>query len=105
MTLPRLDEVINLPDRRRLVYAEYGGADGKAIFLFSHAAGLGRRRRATGRCFGSGRLCYCGRIWRWSAALAANYGRSWGFPLQQIKTKVLFWICELNRSVPPAMGS
>ena len=34
MTLPRLDEVIKLPDGRRLAYAEYGDTNGKAVFLF-----------------------------------------------------------------------
>ena len=36
--------------------------------------------------------------------MAANHGRSWGFPLREIKITVLIWICELDRSVPPAMG-
>jgi pimeloyl-ACP methyl ester carboxylesterase len=36
--------------------------------------------------------------------MAANHGRSWGFPLEEIQTKVRFWICELDSSVPPAMG-
>lgn len=36
--------------------------------------------------------------------MSANHGRSWGFPLNQIQTKVHFWFCELDRSVPPAMG-
>jgi pimeloyl-ACP methyl ester carboxylesterase len=34
----------------------------------------------------------------------ANHGRPWGFPLNEIKTKVHFWQCELDLSVPPAMG-
>jgi pimeloyl-ACP methyl ester carboxylesterase len=38
------------------------------------------------------------------ADMAANHGHSWGFPLQEIDTRVLFWIFELDRSVPPAMG-
>jgi pimeloyl-ACP methyl ester carboxylesterase len=33
-----------------------------------------------------------------------NHGHPWGFPLQEIKARVRFWICELDRSVPPAMG-
>ncbi len=34
----------------------------------------------------------------------ANHGRPWGFPLDKIEPKVLFWFCELDHSVPPAMG-
>jgi pimeloyl-ACP methyl ester carboxylesterase len=34
----------------------------------------------------------------------ANHGQAWGFPLGEIKTRVLLWVCELDRSVPPAMG-
>lgn len=34
----------------------------------------------------------------------ANHGRPWGFPLEQICSQVLMWSCELDRSVPPAMG-
>ena len=33
-----------------------------------------------------------------------NHGRPWGFDLREIKTKVYFWFCEKDRSVPPAMG-
>ncbi|AOW94038.1 hypothetical protein BFN03_18905 [Rhodococcus sp. WMMA185] len=36
--------------------------------------------------------------------MAANHGRPWGFPLEQIRSEVLLWSCELDRSVPPAMG-
>lgn len=36
--------------------------------------------------------------------IAANHGRPWGFPLEQIRSEVLLWSCELDRSVPPAMG-
>ncbi|MCH9668330.1 MAG: alpha/beta hydrolase [Actinomycetia bacterium] len=36
--------------------------------------------------------------------MAANHGRPWGFPLQEISSEVLLWSCELDRSVPPAMG-
>lgn len=36
--------------------------------------------------------------------MAANHGRPWDFPLEEIGIKVLFWICELDRGVPPAMG-
>jgi pimeloyl-ACP methyl ester carboxylesterase len=36
--------------------------------------------------------------------MAANHGRPWGFPLDEIEAKVLFWFCELDRSVPPSMG-
>ena len=36
--------------------------------------------------------------------MSANHGRPWGFPLNEIKVKVLFWFCELDHSVPPAMG-
>jgi pimeloyl-ACP methyl ester carboxylesterase len=36
--------------------------------------------------------------------MAANHGRPWGFPLEEIEIKILFWFCGLDRSVPPAMG-
>ncbi len=36
--------------------------------------------------------------------MSANHGRPWGFALEEIKVKVLFWYCMLDRSVPPAMG-
>jgi len=36
--------------------------------------------------------------------MAINHGHLWGFPLDKIKTKVHFWFCELDHSVPPAMG-
>jgi pimeloyl-ACP methyl ester carboxylesterase len=36
--------------------------------------------------------------------ITANHGRPWGFPLHEIEAEVHFWICELDRSVPPAMG-
>jgi pimeloyl-ACP methyl ester carboxylesterase len=36
--------------------------------------------------------------------MTANHGRPWGFPLDEIEAEVHFWICELDRSVPPAMG-
>ena len=36
--------------------------------------------------------------------MASNHGCPWGFPLDDIRTKVFFWSCELDRSVPPAMG-
>ena len=36
--------------------------------------------------------------------MSANHGHPWGFPLDDIRTKVFFWSCELDRSVPPAMG-
>jgi hypothetical protein len=34
----------------------------------------------------------------------ANHGRGWGFPLDQIRATVHFWLCELDRSVSLAMG-
>jgi pimeloyl-ACP methyl ester carboxylesterase len=34
----------------------------------------------------------------------ANHGRPWGFGLDEIKVEVHCWSCELDRSVPPAMG-
>ena len=34
MTLPRIDNVIQLSDKRRLAYAEYGEPDGAPVFLF-----------------------------------------------------------------------
>lgn len=36
--------------------------------------------------------------------MSANHGRPWGFPLGEIRVNVHFWFCELDRSVPPAMG-
>lgn len=36
--------------------------------------------------------------------MSANHGHSWGFPLDKIMIKVHFWFCELDHSVPPAMG-
>lgn len=36
--------------------------------------------------------------------MSANHGRPWGFPLDKIKIKVLFWFYGLDLSVPPAMG-
>lgn len=36
--------------------------------------------------------------------MSANHGHSWGFPLDKIIIKVHCWSCELDRSVPPAMG-
>ena len=36
--------------------------------------------------------------------MAANHGRPWGFPLNEISASVLLWTCELDRSTPPAMG-
>lgn len=38
------------------------------------------------------------------ADMDINHGRPWGFPLDKIKTKVYFWICEMDQSVPLAMG-
>ncbi len=37
--------------------------------------------------------------------LAANHGRPWGFSLEQIRSEVLLWSCELDRSVPPGAGT
>lgn len=34
----------------------------------------------------------------------ANHGRPWGFALDEIKVEVHCWSCELDLSVPPAMG-
>lgn len=34
----------------------------------------------------------------------ANHGCPWGFPLDEIKVQVHCWFCELDLSVPPAMG-
>ena len=36
--------------------------------------------------------------------MAANHGRPWGFPLNEIHITVHLWACELDHSVPPAMG-
>lgn len=36
--------------------------------------------------------------------MAANHGLPWGFPLDKIESRVLFWFCELDRSIPPAAG-
>lgn len=38
------------------------------------------------------------------ADMSANHGYPWGFSLEEIRVKVLFWFCELDHSVPPAMG-
>lgn len=38
------------------------------------------------------------------ADMSSNHGRPWGFPLDRIRVKIRFWFCELDRSVPPAMG-
>lgn len=34
----------------------------------------------------------------------ANLGRPWGFALDEIKVPVHVWVCEQDRSAPPAMG-
>lgn len=36
--------------------------------------------------------------------MSSNHGRPWGFSLHDIPIKVHFWICELDLSVPIAMG-
>lgn len=36
--------------------------------------------------------------------MAANHGRPWGFLLDRIETRVIFWYAEHDRSLPPAMG-
>lgn len=36
--------------------------------------------------------------------MSANHGRPWGFALEDIRVKVRLWHCELDHSVPPAMG-
>ncbi len=36
--------------------------------------------------------------------MAANHALPWGFPVEEIGSEVLLWSCELDRSVPPAMG-
>jgi pimeloyl-ACP methyl ester carboxylesterase len=71
MTPYRIDAVMQMSDKRRLAYAEYGEPAGAPVFLFH---GLPGSRLA------------------------------WGFPLDEIGSKVLFWFCELDRSIPPAMG-
>ena len=38
------------------------------------------------------------------ADMSSNHGRSWGFPLNEIRIKVHLWFCELDQSVPAAMG-
>lgn len=37
--------------------------------------------------------------------MAANHGSPWGFALNEIHITVHFWICELDHSIPPAMGN
>jgi pimeloyl-ACP methyl ester carboxylesterase len=37
--------------------------------------------------------------------MAANHGGPWGFPLNEIHITVHLWACELDHSVPPAMGN
>ena len=39
-----------------------------------------------------------------AADMTCNHGRPWGFPLHEIRVKVLLWSCELDRSVPMAVG-
>jgi len=34
MTLPRIDNVVQLPDKRQLAYAEYGESNGAPVFVF-----------------------------------------------------------------------
>ena len=36
--------------------------------------------------------------------MSVNHGCPRGFPLDETKTRVLFWFGGLDRSVPPAMG-
>jgi len=36
--------------------------------------------------------------------LDANLRGSWGFDLTEIKVPVHVWVCEQDRSAPPAMG-
>jgi pimeloyl-ACP methyl ester carboxylesterase len=36
--------------------------------------------------------------------MSANHGHPWGFALDEIPIKVHYWFCELDHSVPPAMG-
>lgn len=36
--------------------------------------------------------------------MSVNHGQPWGFPLDKIKINVQFWFCELDHSVPAAMG-
>ena len=38
------------------------------------------------------------------ADMSRNHGRPWGFSLSEIAVKVRFWFCELDLSVPAAMG-
>jgi pimeloyl-ACP methyl ester carboxylesterase len=37
--------------------------------------------------------------------MSINHGKPWGFPLEQIKSRVHFWYCEYDHSVPAAMGN
>jgi pimeloyl-ACP methyl ester carboxylesterase len=39
-----------------------------------------------------------------AADMSSNHGHPWGFPLNEIAIKVRFWFCELDLSVPAAMG-
>lgn len=39
-----------------------------------------------------------------AADMSSNHGCPWGFRLDEIRIKVHFWFCELDLSVPPAMG-
>ena len=51
----------------------------------------------------------CTQLFHGTIKYSCNLGEvtpenKWGFPLGKIKTKVYFWFCEMDRSVPPAMG-
>lgn len=39
-----------------------------------------------------------------AADMAANHGQPWGFLLAEIEAEVHLWYCELDKSVPLAMG-
>ena len=88
---------IYFSQRLRLHYVDWGNPDAPPMILIH------------------GGRDHC-RNWDWIAEalrtgaqgmvddMDANHGRPWGFPLQEIETRVLLWSCELDRSVPPAMG-
>ncbi len=39
-----------------------------------------------------------------AADMLANHGKPWGFSLSEIEAEVHLWYCELDKSVPVAMG-
>ena len=82
MTAPRSDDVIVLPDGRRLAYAEYGDHDGEPVFLIPRpsrfapflglAAGCANSNRSPNHCAGSS---WVWRIGSQARSLTSGLGR------------------------------